>query len=391
MTTPTAWRCEQAGWPQILADLLAGRSLSPAQARWAMTEIMTGEATSAQVAGFAVALRAKGASPAEVAALAEVMLEFATPLPLPPGVCPVVDTCGTGGDRAGTVNLSTMAALVVAGTGQVVVKHGNRAASSACGTADVLEELGVRIDLPPAGVIRCVESAGMGFCFAPAFHPALRYAAPARRELGVPTVFNVLGPLTNPARPAAQAVGVADAGMAPVVAQALATRGVSALVFRGEDGLDELSPTGPARLWWVRAGQVEALVVDPARLGLPPARASDLRGGDAPRNAAVVREVLAGARGSVRDAVLLNAAAALVALDELARPAVRPAVRPAGSAAPSGGVEVDEPGSPGGSQVALEKRLRAGVARAARALDDGAAERVLARLVAASQGEPPDR
>src|SRR3954451_13563227 len=224
-----------------------------------MHQVMTGEATSAQIAGFAMALRAKGATAQEVERLVRAMLEHALRVTVEASA---VDTCGTGGDRAHTVNISTMAALVVRGAGGTVVKHGNRAASSACGSADLLEALGVVVDLPPDKVAACVRHAGIGFCFAPVFHPAFRHTAVPRRELGVPTVVNFLGPLTNPARPRAQAVGVSDERMAPVMAGVLARRGASALVFRGDDGLDELSIGSSSAEWGgdgrgVRGGGVE--------------------------------------------------------------------------------------------------------------------------------------
>jgi anthranilate phosphoribosyltransferase len=338
------------GWPALLASLLRGEHLTSADTAWAMGEIMAGEASPAQVAGFVVALRAKGETPAEVAGLVEVMLAEAAPVSVPGRV---VDTCGTGGDRSNTVNLSTMAALVVAGAGVPVVKHGNRAASSACGSADLLEALGVMVDLPPNAVRPCLEQAGIAFCFAPVFHPGMRHAAAPRRDLGVPTVFNVLGPLTNPARPAAQAVGVSDRRLAPVMAGVLARRGVDALVFRGEDGLDELTTTGPSLVWVVAGGQVREERFDPASLGLEPATLEQLRGADAAHNAGVARALLAGERGPVRDAVLLNAAAALAAY--------------AADDAP------------------LVDRLRAGWDQAEQALDDGAAAALLARWVTVSQ------
>jgi len=337
-------------WPALLTTLLAGGSLSAADTEWAMTEVMAGEATPAQLAGFAVALRAKGETAAEVAGLVRAMLAAGTPLSVP-GRC--VDTCGTGGDRAHTVNISTMAALVVAGAGVPVVKHGNRAASSACGSADLLEALGVVVDLPAAGVAACVASVGIGFCFAPVFHPALRHAAAPRRELGVATVFNFLGPLANPARPAAQAVGVSDLRMAPVVAGVLAERGTSALVFRGEDGLDELTTTAVNQVWSVASGEVALGRLDAADLGLARSTVADLRGGDAAVNAEVARSLLAGAGGPVRDAVLLNAAAALVAFDGVRGP--------------------------------LVEALAAALPRAAESVDSGAAAAVLQRWAAVSQ------
>ncbi|HVV75863.1 MAG TPA: anthranilate phosphoribosyltransferase [Mycobacteriales bacterium] len=297
-------------WPNLLGRLLAGESLRAADTAWAMSEIMAGAATSAQIAAFAVALRAKGESAAEISGLVDGMLAAAETLVVE---ARAVDTCGTGGDRAATVNISTLAALVVRGAGATVVKHGNRAASSACGSADLLEELGVVIDLSPAAVARCVADAGIAFCFARVFHPALRHAGDARAEIGVPTFFNILGPLANPARPGAQAVGVAHEPLAPVMADVLAGRGTDALVFRGTDGLDELSIHAPSRVWVVSGGSVREDSLDPQALGIPAAPADALKGGDAALNAAISRRFLDGEAGPVRDAVLLNAAAGLVA------------------------------------------------------------------------------
>jgi anthranilate phosphoribosyltransferase len=294
---------------------MAGQELATDDTAWAMGEIMGGNATPAQIAAFAVLLRAKGETPGELLGLVRTMLEHAAPLSVEG---PAVDVVGTGADRAHTVNISTMAALVVAGSGRRVVKHGNRAASSSCGTADVLEELGVVIDLPPAGVARTVDEVGIGFCFAPVFHAGTRHAIPPRRELGVPTVFNFLGPLTNPARVPAGAIGCADSRMAPVMAAVLAARGDSALVFRGDDGLDELTTTTTSSVWVAGDGAVTPATVDPAALGIAPVEPAALRGGDPAHNAAVVREVLAGGAPAVRDAVLLNAAAAIAAHDGLA-------------------------------------------------------------------------
>ncbi len=297
-------------WAGLLSTLLAGQDLPGPVAGWAMGEIMAGEASAVQIAAFAVALRAKGETVGELDALVDAMLSNARPVRMPG---PVVDVVGTGGDRAHTVNISTMAALTVAACGIRVGKHGNRAASSACGSADVLEALGVVIDLPPAGVERCIAEAGIGFFFAPVFHPGMRHAAVARREMGVPTVFNFLGPLTNPGRPVAAAVGCADARMAPLLAGVLASRGVRAIVFRGDDGLDELTTTTTSSMWLTADGQVMAENLDPKSFGLAPATVEDLRGGDAQTNADVVRRLVAGERGPVRDAVALNAAAAIVA------------------------------------------------------------------------------
>jgi anthranilate phosphoribosyltransferase len=334
-------------WPQLLNALISRQDLRVDQTRWAMNTIMAGEASDAQMAGFLVALRAKGETVQELTGLVEAMLENARPIDIPGET---LDIVGTGGDRHNTVNISSMAALVCAGAGAKVVKHGNRASSSASGSADVIEALGVRLDLTVDRVAEAALTAGITFCFAQVFHPSMRYAAVPRREMGVPTAFNFMGPLTNPARPAASAIGVADARLAPLIAGVLAERGVRALVFRGEDGLDEMTTTGVSTVWEVRDGAVETSTVDPLDLGVPRATLEDLRGGDAAANAAVVRSVLAGDRGPVRDAVVLNAAAALVALD------------------------TDAAGS-------LTKRLAAGIARAEAAIDGGGARAALDRWV----------
>jgi anthranilate phosphoribosyltransferase len=299
-------------WPALLSALLAGEDLTADETAWAMDEIMSGNATSAQVAAFAVALRAKGETVAEVTGMARTMLRRATPLTVEG---PVVDVVGTGGDRAHTVNVSTMAAIVTAAAGHRVVKHGNRAASSSCGAADVLEHLGVALDHTPENTARIAAEAGIAFCFAPVYHPALRYVGPARKEIGIPTVFNFLGPLTNPARPTSQAIGVFEERMLPVVAGVFAERGVSAVVFRGDDGLDELTIGTTSTVFVVRDGEAVQTKFDPAVLGIPRADRDALRGGDVAFNAQAVRDVLAGRSGPVRDAVLLNAAAALVAAD----------------------------------------------------------------------------
>jgi anthranilate phosphoribosyltransferase len=338
-------------WPDVLATLLRGESLSADATAWAMGEVMSGDATPAQLAAFAVALRAKGETADEVSGLVRAMLAHANRITVA-GLA--VDTCGTGGDRAHTVNISTMAALVVAGAGVTVIKHGNRAASSACGSADLLEALGVVIDLPPDAVAAGVVEAGIGFCFAPLFHPAFRHTAVPRREMGIPTVFNFLGPLTNPAQPPAQAVGVSDARMAPVMAGVLAARGASALVVRGDDGLDELSVSGPSTVWLVSGGTVTECSVDPRRLGVAAADRASLLGGDASTNADITRAFLDGKSGPVRDAVLLNAAAALVAADGVADPV---------------------------TPDALDERLTSALGRAAAAVDDGSARATLDRWV----------
>jgi anthranilate phosphoribosyltransferase len=264
----------------------------------------------------------------------------------------LLDVVGTGGDRSMSVNISTMAAIVAAGAGARVVKHGNRSASSQSGSADVLEALGIRLDLPPDRVAALADEAGITFCFAAAFHPAMRHAAVPRRELGVGTTFNFLGPLANPARPAAQAVGCADRRMAPVMAGVFAARGVDAWVFRGDDGLDELTTTTTSSVWTVHDGGIAEATVDPAELGLPLASTEALRGGDTAHNADVVRRTLDGEPGAVRDAVLLNAAAALAVYDA--------------------------PGTP------VVEGLAAGLEKAQAAIDGGAARATLDRWVAAS-------
>ncbi|GHG34385.1 anthranilate phosphoribosyltransferase [Streptomyces hydrogenans] len=336
-------------WPVLLNGLLEGRNLSADDTAWAMDLIMSGEATDAQIAGFMVALRAKGETVEEISGLVRTMYAHANTIEVPG---PAVDIVGTGGDGAKTVNISTMASIVVAGTGTKVVKHGNRAASSASGSSDVLEKLGINLDLTPGRVAEVAQEAGITICFAVRFHPSLRHVAAARGQLGIRTTFNVLGPLTNPARVRAQAVGVADARMAPIVAGVFAERGNSALVFRGDDGLDELTITGTSRVWVVRDGAVREEVFDPKDVGIPYAPLEALRGADASFNADVARRLLAGETGPVRDAVLLNAAAALTAL---------------------------EPG-----EGTLAEQLRAGMARAAESIDSGAARASLDRWVAAT-------
>ncbi|MER6079901.1 anthranilate phosphoribosyltransferase [Streptomyces sp. NPDC001833] len=336
-------------WPEVLNALLYGQDQSADATAWAMDQIMRGQATDAQIAGFVVALRAKGETVEEINGLVRTMYEHANVIEVPGRT---VDIVGTGGDGAKTVNISTMSALVVAGTGAKVVKHGNRAASSASGASDVLEKLGVNLDLTPQRVAEVAEEAGITFCFAIKFHPALRHAGAARGQLGIRTVFNILGPLTNPARVRAQAVGVADPRMAPVVAGVFAERGHSSLVFRGDDGLDELTTTATSRVWTVRDGKVTEETFDPRDVGIDLVPVEALRGGDPSYNAEVARRLLDGEQGPVRDAVLLNSAAALVALD---------------------------PGT--GS---LAEQLRAGMDRAAQSIDSGAAKQVLERWAAAT-------
>jgi anthranilate phosphoribosyltransferase len=300
-------------WPEVLGPLLRREDLGEDQAAAAMAEVLAGEATPAQIAAFATGLRIKGETAVEMTGMVRAMLAAAAPLEVPG---PLLDTCGTGGDLAGTFNVSTLAALVAAGAGQRVAKHGNRAASGRCGSADLLEALGVAIALPPDGVAQTIAEVGIGFCFAPVFHPAMRHTATPRRELGVPTVFNFLGPLTNPARAGHQALGVADPRMAPIMAEVLRRTGTRhALVFYGHDGLDELTTTTTSTVLDVSRDAIRELVVDPAELGVPTAAREDLLGGDVERNVAIARQVLAGRDGPARDLVLLNAAAGLVAAD----------------------------------------------------------------------------
>ncbi len=302
---------EGFAWPPLLARLMSGGDLTEAEAAGAMEEILEGAATPAQIAGFVVALRAKGEVADEIIGLVRTMRELSEKVDV---VSEVLDTCGTGGDRGGTFNVSTAAALVCAGAGARVAKHGNRAASSRCGSADVLEALGVRIDLPPAGVARCIEVAGIGFCFAPVFHPAMRHAAIPRRELGIATVFNFLGPLTNPAGATRQALGVADPRMLPLMVETLSRLGSTHVVgFHGHGGLDELATSGPSHVVELVDGEVREWTLDPSALGLEPSAPEALAGGTADENASAIRSVLGGEVGARRDIVVLNAAAGLLA------------------------------------------------------------------------------
>ena len=344
-------------WPAVLAGLVARRDADRATTAWAMRQILGGDATPAQIAAFAIALRTKGETVEELAGLAETMLDFATPLEISG---PAVDVVGSGGDRSNTVNISTMAAIVAAGAGARVVKHGNRAASSASGAADVLEALGVALDVAPEAQQQVVDTAGIAFLFAPLYHPALRHAAVVRRELGVATTFNFLGPLANPAQPGAQAVGVADPRLAELMAGVLARRGQQGLVVHGGDGLDELTTTTTSTVWVHRDGTVTKTALDPRELGLPAATPADLVGGDPAHNAGVARAVLAGEPGPVRDVVLLNAAAALVAYE-------------------------------GPDAAALPARLAAQLDVAREAIDSGAAARTLATWVEATRSAPSAR
>ena len=301
---------ELYSWSGILTSLLDGRDLSVSESTWAMRQIMAGSATPSQLGGFLVALRAKGETVDEIVGFRDAILEAATPLPVS---ADVLDIVGTGGDRFGTVNVSTMAAVVAAASGVPVVKHGNRAASSASGSSDVLGALGVDLTIDPEAVAETLARTGITFAFASAFHPGFRHAGPTRAELGVPTVFNFLGPLCNPARAEANAVGVAHLDRVPLITGVFRTRGATALVFRGDDGLDELTTTGHSRLWEVSLGDVHEHDLDPRDLGIPLAQIDDLLGGDPGFNAQVVHRTFGGDGGAVRDIVILNAAAGIVA------------------------------------------------------------------------------
>ena len=326
-----------------IARVADGHDLSREEARSVMNVVMEGEATPAQIGGLLVGLRAKGETVDEITGFAEALREHV--VPVSPTRAPLVDVVGTGGDGAHTFNISTAAALVAAAAGAAVAKHGNRAASSACGSADVLEALGFALELPPERIAASIDEHGFGFMFARAHHPAMRHAAPVRQELGTRTVFNVLGPLANPAGARDGVFGVYAPALARTYAEALAGLGARrALVVHGAGGVDELTPSGPSLVVEVRDGRIEEWQLDPASLGLARSDAAELRGGDATDNAATIRRVLAGERGARRDAVVLNAGAALLAA----------------------GVADD---------------LREGVAAAAAAIDDGAAEATLERLV----------
>jgi anthranilate phosphoribosyltransferase len=305
-------------WPDVLSRLSRRESLTAAEAESVLATVLAGQATPAQIGAFLTLLHAKGESIDEVTGLARAMVDAAVPLPLHTGDAVVIDLVGTGGDRLRSINVTTLAAFVVAGCGVPVCKHGNRAASSAVGTADVLEALGVAIELGPEGVARCVSEAGMGFCFAQRFHPAMRFVGPVRKELGVPTVFNFLGPLTNPSRTRYQLVGVSDPVMAPIMANVFgATGSRRAMIIFADDGLDELSVTSPSTVLEVNgdgtgAYEISEWRVDPVALGFPPATMEDLRGGDAGVNAQAIRSVLGGERSARRDIAVLNAAAGLL-------------------------------------------------------------------------------
>jgi anthranilate phosphoribosyltransferase len=341
---------ERGGWPVILGTLMEGGDLDGDTARATMAEILDGAASPAQIAAFIVALRMKGETVIELGGMVDAMLDASTRVEIDTSG-PVIDVVGTGGDRAHTINVSTISALVVAGAGGRVCKHGNRAASSACGAADLLEALGVAIELGPVGVAACVDEARIGFCFAPRYHPAMRHAGPSRRDLGIPTAFNILGPLSNPGRVRRYLIGVADLRMAERMARVLSAKGAErALIVHGGDGLDELTTTGPSTVVELRDGDVHTWDVDPEALGLGRVDREDLVGGDAAVNADLARRVLAGEQGPHRDIVTLNAGAGLVV-------------------------------------AGLADDLTAGIEAAREAIDSGAAVKALAALVEVSQRE----
>ena len=343
-------------WPGILSTIVDGRDLSIGESEWAMTQVVVGEATPAQIAGLLVALRIKGETVDEIVGFRDAALANAAQLPVSPDC---LDIVGTGGDPYGAVlNISSVASIIAAAAGVPVVKHGNRGASSSSGASDVLQSLGLNLDLPPERVAGVLDEVGITFAFAALFHPGFRHAGPIRRELGIPTLFNILGPLCNPARPNASAVGVADLARVPLMVGVFQTRGATALVYRGDDGIDKLTTTGHSRVWEITRGAVTEHDIDPAEFGIPRARIDDLLGRDPEHNAGVIRSGLAGDRGPVRDVVLLNAAAGLTAFD-LSQ-------------------------SPEQLDIPIRERMATQLTRAANAIDNGAAAAKLDEWVAAT-------
>jgi anthranilate phosphoribosyltransferase len=338
-------------WIESIARLKGGIDLEPDEISSVMQTILEGRAEVSSIKEFLLALKSKGESAEEVSALVAEMFRHSSPISITDRS---VDTVGTGGDGAHTINISTTAAIIAASAGARVVKHGNRAASSKSGSGDLLEALGVAITLDGPKVAQCVTELGIGFCFAPIFHPAMRYAAPARKELGMPTVFNILGPLANPAKPQAAAIGVADERMHRVMAQVLATRGVDGFVFRGDDGLDEITLSTTTSVLTIGSGKIQSDRIDPQDFGIARAPISDLVGGDATENARITTAIFNGETGAPRDAVLLNAAAAIAAFD-------------------------------GESDVGIHERMSKSLAKASSALDSGATRQLLKEWVAFSQ------
>jgi anthranilate phosphoribosyltransferase len=355
---------ESNSWPVVLTNIAGPHPLTADHVDWAMREILSDRSTDAQIAAFAIGLKIKGETPDQVAALATTMLEFANLVPIPPEMSVVLDIVGTGGDGSHSVNISTMAAVVAASCGVTVIKHGNRAFSSSTGSADLLEALGLDLDLSAEQVGIVAQEAGIAFCFAPKHHPAMRFAGPARTQMGIPTVFNILGPLTNPAMANAALVGCANLALAPVMADVLAGRGVRALVVRGMDGLDEISLSAPTQVWDSTSGVVIESIVDPADFGIVGFRAEHLRGGTPERNAELTRKVFGGTDpgtdlevvASIRRAVALNAAAALAAA-----------------------ASVEDPAS---SSDPLSERIQIYLPRATAALESGNAWKVFEKWVA---------
>ena len=349
-----------SNWPTILGKLLLKSDLERVEANWAMREIMAGDATDAQVGAFMMALRSKGETVAELSGLVDVMLQNAVILSTGPNA---VDIVGTGGDLYGTVNVSSMASILAASAGIPVMKHGSRSASGKTGSSEMLEVLGVRLDLSPIRVAEIFKECGITFFFAPVFHPAMRHVAPIRKQLGVPTTFNFLGPLANPAQPIATSLGVANPYVAPLMASEMASRGRTALVFRGEDGLDELTTTGTSQIWQVSGGAVTEHLLDPTKFGLRRASIDQLIGGDAQENAEVTNKLFDGESSgnfeAIRDIVILNAAGGVVAY-ELAKDASR--------------VDVD-----------LDVRFEDAIGRVTQALETGAAKAKLTEWIAATQ------
>ncbi|WP_114908223.1 anthranilate phosphoribosyltransferase [Ornithinimicrobium murale] len=344
-------------WSDLLTTLCSGADLSTEEAAWAMDRVMLGEASPARLAAFLAALRTKGETAQEMQGLADMMLSHALRFEVDG---PSLDIVGTGGDRAHTVNISTMSSVVAAGAGVPVVKHGNRAASSSSGSADVLEALGIRLDATPQDVVRIFHEVGITFCFALTFHPSFRHSAVVRKDLGIATAFNFLGPLTNPAQPRYAAVGVADARMAPLVAGVFAGRGKDAAIFRGDDGLDELTTSGSSHVWWVHDGAVREFSLAPQMVGLSTHPVSELRGADAEHNAAVARRLFDGEQGAARVAVLLNAGTALAV------------------------AAADADGRHPQTQAQFETLISEGVARAADSIDSGKSSAIIDRWVAAT-------
>jgi anthranilate phosphoribosyltransferase len=343
-------------WPYILGTLVDGSDLTISESTWAMQQVMAGEASSAQLAGLLVALRIKGETVDEIVGFRDAVLANALPLDIDPMA---LDIVGSGGDPYGAVlNISSVASMIVAASGVPVVKHGNRGASSASGASDVLSSLGLNVELEPSRVAEVFRETGITLAYAATFHPGFRHAGPTRRELGISTLFNILGPLCNPARPEASAVGIASLDRVPLVVGVFQTRGATALVYRGDDGIDKLTTTGHSHMWEVSRGSVTEHDIDPLELGIARSQIEDLLGGEPDHNAGVIRSVLAGDTGPVRDIVFLNAAAGLVAF----------------------GLAQD----PDQQRVPILDRLAAGLAVAADAVDSGAAERKLAEWVAAT-------